>query len=203
VPATLGNGAPFLARQDIVFVTAGVIVLTLLVQGPLLPTVVRWARLPDDTTTDDELQLAELAITTTAVAALPELANEDGISQEVHARLSRDYQEHLSLVEAKKARTMPPRGADARALEGPRNGSPAGDGGIEPSLQTGRAAVSQHDPLARNEEYTRLRLAVIDRKQEVLNRLRREGTVDDSVARRVQTRLDLEKLRLNGVDPLE
>jgi CPA1 family monovalent cation:H+ antiporter len=35
----------------------------------------------------------------------------------------------------------------------------------------------------------------------VLIRLRREGTVDDSVARRIQTRLEVEELRLTGVEP--
>src|SRR4051795_12386076 len=48
VPAALENGAPFPGRDDIIFVTTGVIVLTLLAQGPLLPAVVRWARLPHD-----------------------------------------------------------------------------------------------------------------------------------------------------------
>jgi NhaP-type Na+/H+ or K+/H+ antiporter len=44
VPVTVDSGGPFPARDHIIFVTAGVIVLTLLVQGPLLPAVVRWAR---------------------------------------------------------------------------------------------------------------------------------------------------------------
>src|SRR3954465_672678 len=71
VPAVLDNGNPFPGRDDIVFVTTGVIVLTLLVQGPLLPAVVRWARLPQDTGLDDELQPAERALNTTTVAATP------------------------------------------------------------------------------------------------------------------------------------
>jgi monovalent cation/hydrogen antiporter len=41
------------------------------------------------------------------------------------------------------------------------------------------------------------------RKRTVLARLRRDGTVDDSVALRIQTRLDLEELRLKGTDPFE
>jgi hypothetical protein len=48
VPLTLQDGTTFPARDDIIVVTAGVIVLTLLVQGPLLPVVVRWADLPAD-----------------------------------------------------------------------------------------------------------------------------------------------------------
>lgn len=60
--------------------------------------------------------------------------------------------------------------------------------------------VSEHSPLAR-EEYTRLRLALLDRKREVLVRLRHEGTIDDSVARQIQTRLDIEELRLTESSP--
>ena len=63
--------------------------------------------------------------------------------------------------------------------------------------------LAEYAPLARNEEYTRLRVAMLDRKREVLLRLRRDGTIDDTVARRVQTRLDIEELRLTGVETLE
>src|SRR3954470_4857315 len=104
VPVTLHNGNPLPGRDAIVFVTTGVIVLTLLVQGPLLPAVVRWARLPEDSALDDELELAERALTTTTVTAIPEMADEHGISAEVRDRVARDYAEHLSLLEAHSER---------------------------------------------------------------------------------------------------
>lgn len=63
--------------------------------------------------------------------------------------------------------------------------------------------VSEQSPLKRDEEYTRLRLALLDRKREVLVRLRRERTIDDSVARQVQTRIDFEEPRLTGVEPFD
>src|SRR5258705_305485 len=56
VPATLAE------RNMIVFVTSGVIVLTLLF-GLLLPAVVRWAHLPDDEGPRQELVLAQTAAT--------------------------------------------------------------------------------------------------------------------------------------------
>ena len=46
VPRTVSSGAPFPDRDLIIFVTAGVIVVTLVLQALLLPVVVRWARLP-------------------------------------------------------------------------------------------------------------------------------------------------------------
>lgn len=44
---------------------------------------------------------------------------------------------------------------------------------------------------------------MLDRKREALLRLRREGTIDDTEARRIQTRIDIEELRLTGVEPVE
>jgi monovalent cation/hydrogen antiporter len=196
VPVALENGTPFPGRDDIVFVTTGVIVLTLLVQGPLLPAVVRWARLPEDTGLDDELELAERALTTTTVAAIGELADEHGISDEVRDRVSRDYAEHLALMEASHSER---RAAAPQA----RTNDPRTDRGAEPAVLPERVAVADPSPLARDEEYRRLRLALLDRKREVLLRLRREGAIDDSVARRVQARIDIEELRLTGVDPVD
>ena len=40
VPQTVASGAPFPDRDVIIFVTAGVIVVTLVLQGLLLPSVV-------------------------------------------------------------------------------------------------------------------------------------------------------------------
>src|SRR3954471_2551117 len=196
VPVALENGAPFPGRDDIVVVTTGVIVLTLLVQGPLLPAVVRWARLPEDTGLDDELQLAERGLATTTVAAIPELADEHGISDEVRDRVSRDYAEHLSLIEASQTDRQ-------AAASGTRTSHTAPDPGAEPAVLPTRVAITDRSPLARDEEYRRLRLALLDRKREVLLRLRRESVIDDSVARRVQTRIDIEELRLTGVEPID
>ena len=196
VPVLRENGDPFPGREDIVFVTTGVIVLTLLVQGPLLPAVVRWARLPEDTGLDDELRLAERALTTTTVTAIPDLADEHGISAEVRDRVSRDYAEHLSLWEATESERRTP-------AAGPGPGGDVPGPGVEPALLPDRVAIADPSPLARDEEYRRLRLALLDRKREVLLRLRREGAIDDSVARRVQTRIDIEELRLTGVEPVD
>src|SRR3954453_14030877 len=56
VPATTSSGEPFPGRDLIVFVTAGVVAVTLL-QALLLPRVVRWARLPTDTSVHEERRL--------------------------------------------------------------------------------------------------------------------------------------------------
>ena len=68
VPHTLDSGAPFPDRDLIVLITCGVIVLTLL-QALLLPAVVRFARLPVDTSVSEELQLAEVFTLDSAIEA--------------------------------------------------------------------------------------------------------------------------------------
>lgn len=166
VPSALNDGTPLPGRDDIIFITAGVIVLTMLVQGPLLPAVVRWAKLPDEPE-EEELRLAELAIASAAVSALDELAHELGTSANVHSRLADEYRSHLSVTQALKAGSDP-------------------------------ATTAQ----SRHEEIT-LRQAVLERKREVLLQLRLAGTVDDTVARRLQTRLDVEEQRLTGVEIID
>ena len=203
VPLVLDDGTPFPARDDIIFVTAGVVLLTLLVQGPLLPAVVRWAHLPEDTAAEQELQLAEQQITATAIAGLPDLAAEHGVSQETLHRLTSDYREHLALVQARQ-QEQTPIGTSAGPPPGDQNQAVSASGtGGRPHPAAGAAGLVERSPLARNDEYTRLRVAMLDLKGEALLRLRREGTIDDTEARRIQARIDIEELRLTGVVSVE
>ncbi|WP_405504367.1 Na+/H+ antiporter [Streptomyces purpurascens] len=105
VPEALDSGAPFPDRDFIVFVTSGVIVVTLVVQSLLLPGVVRWARLPRDTSIDEEEILAETTATEEAVEALPRLADELGTTPKVTEWLRQEYGAHLATVRARGAGT--------------------------------------------------------------------------------------------------
>ena len=100
VPATTLSGAPFPDRSLIIFIVTVVILVTVLVQGSTLPTVVRWARMPDDVAHAEELQLARSRGTQAALDALPVVAREVGVSQEVLRRLQKEYEEHAALVMA-------------------------------------------------------------------------------------------------------
>ncbi|WBB70023.1 Na+/H+ antiporter [Micromonospora sp. WMMD812] len=102
VPQTLRSGAPFPDRDTIVFVTAGVIVVTLVVQGLLLPVVVRWARLPRDTTAEHERHLAETVATEEALAAIPRVAADLDTDPDVVERLSREYRKRLRVLRASR-----------------------------------------------------------------------------------------------------
>ncbi|MDQ1131332.1 Na+/H+ antiporter [Microbacterium sp. SORGH_AS_0888] len=211
VPLSTEAGAPLAGRDAVVFVTAGVIVLSLLVQGPLLPAVVRWARLPGDGAEQDELEIAQRAISTAALAALDEIAEAEHIHDDVRDRARREGYEQLELANAKAlARQRAAEDAAIAALESmleddsadvaptPPLGGSSSSGSLEMLTAQGPVDLAQRSPLTRHEEATRLKLALIQRKREVLLKLRRDGTVDDLIVRRLQASLDVDEIRLRG-----
>jgi len=217
VPMTTDAGTDLPGRDAIVFVTAGVIVLTLLVQGPLLPAVIKWAKLPNDDTEREEFELAQRTISGAALAALDDLATEHGISDEVRDQARREGYDRLELANARALARQRSAIDDEiddleTVLSGPDATSPT-SGAIATVSDDGEAGevrpvalqmlatsddidMTQRSPLIRFEEANRLQLALLDRKREVLLRLRREGAIDDLVSRRVQHGLDAEELRL-------
>jgi hypothetical protein len=100
VPHLLDNGQPFPDRDVIVFVTSGVIVVLLVVQGLALPAMVRWARLPVDPGPDRELHLAQITAAEEALNALPEIAARFEIDEDVVDRTRIEYAEHLDELRA-------------------------------------------------------------------------------------------------------
>ena len=166
VPQTMRSGEPFPGRDAIIFVTTGVIVVTL-AQALLLPRVLRWARLPEDTSVAEERHFAEIQATEEALAAMPVLADGLGTDPKVLDRLRLEYEKHLRVLHA-------------------------GD------------AASQDEAARRyDEENTQLRLAVLAQKRSTVVRLRDEGRIDDIVLRHIQTRLDIEEVRLTRHDAIE
>jgi Na+/H+ antiporter len=95
VPATVASGAHFPGRDKIVFATSGVVVITLVVQGLLLPAVVRWARLGPDDSVAAERRLAQVTAAEEVAAALPELAARLGVSDGVLERMQHEQNKHL------------------------------------------------------------------------------------------------------------
>ncbi len=99
VPHSLDSGAPFPDRDLIVLITCGVIVLTLL-QALLLPAVVRFARLPEDTSVAEELQLAEMSTLDAAIEAIDATAAELGSDQRVVERVRHELDKQRTLLAA-------------------------------------------------------------------------------------------------------
>lgn len=100
VPVTLDSGAPFPNRDTIVFVTSGVILITLVVQGLALPAVVSWAKLPQDDLLSQELGLAQSHATELALKTLPRLAADLGTDRDVADRVEEEFTQHLAFVRA-------------------------------------------------------------------------------------------------------
>jgi monovalent cation/hydrogen antiporter len=100
VPLTTHSGAPFPDRSLIVFVVCVVILVTVVVQGSTLSDVVRWARMPEDASHAAELQLARCRGSQAALEALPVVAGELGLSDDLLRRLRKEYEEHAALIEA-------------------------------------------------------------------------------------------------------
>ena len=231
VPVSVNGSGDLSGRDAIVFVTAGVILLSLLVQGPLLPAIVRWARLPEDAAADEEYELAQRAISGAALAALDDIAAEHGISADVRDRARREGYEMLELANARAyARQRQTDDAQIAELETMLDEPDAADTGPVPEIGEvpprtttvgsaggGTAAASalqmlatsdgidltQRSPIQKHEEATRLKLALLDRQRAVLHRMRREGTIDDLVVRRIEAHLDLEEMRLSGIEQLD
>ena len=99
VPNQLASGAPFPDRDLIVVITCGVIVLTLL-QAVLLPIVVRWARLPVDTSVDQERHLAEVTTAESAYGAIDQTAHRLGSSVQVVDRVRHEIDKRRKLLAA-------------------------------------------------------------------------------------------------------
>lgn len=98
VPTTTLSGAPFPDRSLLIFIVVVVILTTVLVQGTTLPAVVRWAKMPDDVTYVEELDLARTRGVQAALNALPTVADEVGISDELRRRLQKEYEEKAALA---------------------------------------------------------------------------------------------------------
>lgn len=94
VPLTLADGSAFPSRDLIVLVVAGVVVLSLVVQGVVFPVAVRWAaREQREEGTSDAAEQAWRRTHRELLEALPGLARESGASDEVLGGFQRKYEE--------------------------------------------------------------------------------------------------------------
>ncbi|GAB3432210.1 cation:proton antiporter family protein [Flindersiella endophytica] len=96
--AALSIPEAFPERDLIIVVTSGVIVITLVVQGLLLPAVVRWSHYPEDEALVKERQLAEQTASEAAYAALRQVADRLGTDEAALERTLSEYERHLELV---------------------------------------------------------------------------------------------------------
>jgi len=102
VPRTLESGGAFPDRDLIVFVTAGVVVVTIVGQALVLPAVLRRAALPEDESVGEERRYAERTAIEEALAALPRLGRTTGADRATIDRIRKDYEAHLDVIQARE-----------------------------------------------------------------------------------------------------
>ena len=166
IPLTVNNGAPFPGRDQILFLTFCVILLTLVVQGLSLPVLVRRLGLAGaDGEEEREETEARLRAAEAALTRLEELAEEDWVLEDTTAGM-RDLYEYRRRRFAARHSGQPESGEES-------------DGYEERTLA-----------------YQRFRRELLGAERAALLRLRSEGRISDEVRRRVERDLDLEDVRL-------
>ena len=160
-------------RDFVIFVVSGVVLCSMVVQGMLLPAVIRWANLPVDTTEDEETSQAVRIMLTESFDSIQEVGNRINAPQEIIDRIG---EEHMFLISKyRNLHTLHMHGDDT-----PEN--------VLKVLET-------------HEKEKEVRLGVIEVQRDILKRLRDEGRIDMNVLHQIQERLDIEVMRVLG--PLE
>jgi monovalent cation/hydrogen antiporter len=91
LPLTTDADAPFPNRDLIVFLTFGVILGTLVLQGLTLPGLIRWLDLEDDGLAEKEEAKARIRAAEAAIERLDELIDEDWVNPDTAERLRALY----------------------------------------------------------------------------------------------------------------
>jgi CPA1 family monovalent cation:H+ antiporter len=171
VPLALALALPLdtPGRDVLVFVTFGVILVSLVGQGLTLPLMTRWLRLGGDGLEGQEEMRARSLAAEAAVARIEELAKEWPGHLPLIATLRSQYQHRATHLTDVPART-------------------ASEHGIDPSTDADQEML----------EHRLIRRAVIDAERATVLRLREDGTISDEVWRRLERDLDLEELRMEA-----
>jgi len=101
IPLTTRSGAPFPHRNMIIFLTFGVILTTLVLQGLTLPLLIRWLRLPADRTPEHEENQARARAAHAALARLEERAAREDIPPDMVEHLRKHYQLRIQRLTAR------------------------------------------------------------------------------------------------------
>lgn len=186
LPFTIASGAPFPAREQIVFITFSVIFATLVIVGPTLPIVARLLRLERGAGEAAEEVHARLAAVEAGlrVLDLPEVSKSS--NPEVLRYLRRRHVQRARRWASREARTDD---SETPWLDHDHEtAAPSHESG---ELDDERAA-----------EYRRVRNAMIDAELDTVLDLRDQGAIDDTVMRRIQRDLDFEAMMLEAREPV-
>lgn len=160
-------------RDFVIFVVSGVVLCSMVVQGMLLPAVIRWANLPVDNSEEEEKNEAVRTLIAESFDSIQEIGGRIKAPQEVIDRIAEEHMFNMSMY--RNLHTLHMHGDDT-----PEN-----------VLKV----------LEANEKEKELRLGVLEVQRDILKRLRDEGRIDTNVLHQIQERLDIEVMRVLG--PLE
>lgn len=99
LPLTIHGGAPFPSRDLIIFVTFGVIFMTLVVQGFSLSPLVRRLGIENDGEEATEERLVRVAMANAALDQLREIARAEKLPRNVVDKMRREYQHRRRMAE--------------------------------------------------------------------------------------------------------
>ena len=160
-------------RDFVIFVVSGVVLCSMVVQGMLLPAVIRWANLPVDNSEEEEMNEAIRTLIAESFDSIQEIGERINAPQEVIDRIAEEHMFNMSMY--RTLHTLHMHGEDT-----PEN-----------VLKV----------LEAYEKEKELRLGVLEVQRDILKRLRDEGRIDTNVLLQIQQRLDIEVTRVLG--PLE
>ncbi len=185
MPLTLRGGVPFAQRERIIFLTFGVILVTLVVQGLSLPWLIGWLHLKDDGVAEREEARGWLQAVQAALSKLDQLA----AGSHVPADLVEDLRQHYTRRTRRYAARIERSGASGKR-----------DGRQAKPAQAGQESRSEHKPGAEEHgrAYNNLQRDLLAAERQAVTQLRDRGELGDEAYRRIQHNLDLQQERLDG-----
>ena len=100
LPLVTKSGAPFPDRALIVFLTFSVILATLVLQGLSLTPIIRWLKIVDDSSLEEEERQARLKANQAGLAKLAEIARLRHVEAGVIGRLRAEYEDRIQQLAA-------------------------------------------------------------------------------------------------------
>jgi CPA1 family monovalent cation:H+ antiporter len=173
--AALALPAEFPHRELILFITFGVILATLVLQGLTLPPLIRAMRLPADSDGEDE------EITARYLSALAAIERLDGLAAS-SAPAAADQAPGIARLRAEY---------DERVAYYSRRLAPMTDAGQAGALDGADGGGAEACTVSLN-----VRREALHAERQMLVRLRDQGVIGDEALRAVQEELDLEESRL-------
>ncbi len=167
IPFTMENGQPFPGRETIIFITFCVIIYTLVVHGLMLPLIIKWLKIGSDGKEHKDEVALRRKLAFKAISHIEREYSYNYLSDSVLGLIKSKYEVKLSkLFPAKKQLFL-----DSN----------------EPKELMEQDVVTQ---------FQNIQGEMIKFEREFLIQLRKEGSIDDEVFRKLEYELDLEETRL-------